>query len=348
MGITIYFKGSLSDSGKINSLVAEVEDICKIMDWEYSILNEDWSQPEYAEIIHEGDGSKIEGNLGLKGIGFQPHEKSEWVNLYFDRFGILTSIHSKALQLQDKSDKKSESWNWVKTQFAPVNTHIAIVKLLRHIKKNYIYDLEVKDEGEYWDTDNVEILTSHINNIFKAMDILEEKFENSRPNLPEEQMSSEEYADYIAKLIENTTLETEIKLRGGKMWKSEDVDPDLDNEFMKNVIAFENADKEPQVPMRSLFPTDYKFPPAETMTDDEINLKLNEIQDILSNHNIEFGFAEELPDKVLYKYLTEEYIKNETIGATVIPGFTWTLDGCSGDCDSCFQKEFCDTAKEVD
>lgn len=347
MGITIHFKGSLSDIGKLDNLVTEVEDICKIMNWEYSILEDDWSEVEDARMIHENDGLKIEGNLGLKGIGFQPHEKSEWVNLYFDKNGTLTSIASKASQLQDRSFSVNENWNFVKTQFAPVKTHIAIIKLLRHLKKNYIPDLEVKDEGDYWDTDNVEKLTLHINTIFKAMDIVEKKLETAQLNLPEEKMTSEEYADYIDKLIENSTLETEIKLRGGKMWKSENIDPHLDNAFMKHVLAFEDADRDSEIPARSLFPDDYTFPKAESMTDEELNNKLDEIESILYNHNIELGFANEIPDKVLYNYLIE-FIKKDSVSATVTAGFTTVLDGCTGDCESCFQKEYCDTAKELD
>ncbi len=347
MGITIYYRGLLTDPGKLSKLVSEVEDICRIMNWEYRILDDDWSKPDDAQIIKDDEGVRIKGNLGLKGIGFKPHEKCEWVDLYFDRNRILSSIGTKSLQLQDQSDKNNKSWNSVKTQFASVKTHIAIVKMLRWLKKNYMHDLEVSDEGEYWDTDNADLLYTRRTSIFMAMDSIEDKLNNTQLEKPTPHMSEEEYADYIAKLLENINLETEIKLRGGEIWKSEKIDPYIDNIFMKNVLAFEEADETPEIPMRSLFPADYKFPSVESMDDNQIARKLKEISDILASHNIGYGFANDLPDRVLYKYLTEDCIQNDTISASVSAGFTWVLDGCSGDCESCFQKEYCSTAKEM-
>lgn len=241
MGITIHFRGSLTDLDKINKLVSEIEDICKIMNWEFRVLDDDWCKPDDAQIIKDGDGIGITGNLGLKGIGFKPHEECEWVDLYFDRNRTLSSITTRRLQLQDQSDTHNNNWNSVKTQFAPVKIHIAIIKLLRWLKEKYIHDLEVSDEGEYWDTDNPDLLHSHKETISMTMTSLEEKLNTTQFDIPDEQMSEAEYADYIAYLLENRSLETEIKLRGGKMWKSEKIDPYIDNAFMKNVLAFEEA-----------------------------------------------------------------------------------------------------------
>ena len=100
--------------------------------------------------------------------------------------------------------------------------------------------------------------------------------------------------------------------------------------------------------MRSLFPADYEFPPVESMNDDQIAKKLQEISETLSKNNIEFGFANKLPDAVLYKYITEDCIKNDTVNPSVTAGFTWVLDGCSGDCEGCFQKDYCSTSKKLE
>ena len=45
-----------------------------------------------------------------------------------------------------------------KTQFADIETHVWIIGLLRYLKKRYLSNLEVKDEGEYWDTEDLEKL----------------------------------------------------------------------------------------------------------------------------------------------------------------------------------------------
>ena len=68
---------------------------------------------------------------------------------------------------------------------------------------------------------------------------------------------------------------------------------------------------------------------------------------ILSRHNVAFGFVADLPDEVLYTYLVEDCIPNESVGAAVNVGFTLTLDGCDGRCPGCFQEPYCATAREV-
>ena len=40
----------------------------------------------------------------------------------------------------------------VKTQFAGPDTHAALVLLLKYLEKKYFRDMEVYDEGEYWDS----------------------------------------------------------------------------------------------------------------------------------------------------------------------------------------------------
>ena len=142
-------------------------------------------------------------------------------------------------------------------------------------------------------------------------------------------------------ILENKSLETDISLQGGNIVKGEDIDPKLENAFLKNVLAFEEADKEPPIPMRALFPDDYEFPAASSMSGEELSRKIQEIAGILSMHNVEFGFANDLPDEVLYTYLVKECIPNDSVSATISEGFTWYLDGCDGGCDECFQNKYC-------
>lgn len=147
--------------------------------------------------------------------------------------------------------------------------------------------------------------------------------------------------------IENQGLEEQITLKGGLMGTEEDIDPHVHNQFLKNIIAFEEADELPHMPMRSLFPSDYEFPPGSSMSDEEVSRKLEEIEELLDRHNVAFGFANKIPDRVLYRYLVEECIPNETVTQATHAGFTWTLDGCDGSCEDCFQKDYCPTPEEL-
>lgn len=202
MGITIHFKGLLTDLNEVYNLIAEVRDICEIMKWEYRVINEDWQIAAKPSIKKKDNGLCIEGHLGLKGISFDPHADSESVQLYFDSFGNLTSLFLRAMQLQDGTIGINENWNWVKTQFAPIHTHVVIIKLLRHLKTKYIHNLEVSDEGGYWDSGDMEQLVSCRNFIFGAMKMLEEGLEKSSLKSDEKISTEEELVDYISRVFE--------------------------------------------------------------------------------------------------------------------------------------------------
>ena len=148
-------------------------------------------------------------------------------------------------------------------------------------------------------------------------------------------------------ILENQSLEVEIGLRGGQVFKAEDVEPQIENAFFKSILAFEEADKEEPLPLRSPFPADFEFPLASAMSAEQLSRKLGEIQEVLSRHCVAFGFAEGVPDEVLYTYLVEECIPEETVTAAASAGFTFVLDGCDGNCEGCFQAPYCAAASEI-
>jgi len=108
----------------------------------------------------------------------------------------------------------------------------------------------------------------------------------------------------------------------------------------------ESGTEEP-LTIRSLFPEDYTFPPDTTMDSRELSRKLEEIRQILAARNIEFGFIGDLPDRVIYRYIVNECIVHDAIAPSAADGFTMVLDGCDGVCDSCFQKVYCETGREL-
>ncbi|MFP4013174.1 MAG: hypothetical protein ACLFVQ_03745 [Chitinispirillaceae bacterium] len=147
-------------------------------------------------------------------------------------------------------------------------------------------------------------------------------------------------------LKENARLEKELEDRGLKSSKFEECDPQIENEFLKSILAHEKACEGEMIPVRSLFPSDYELPSADSMSDTEIREKIIDIEKILSEHNVEFGFAHKLPASLLYNHLVE-YITEDTVGPEVIEGFTWVLDGCTGVCEECFQLDYCESGQEI-
>jgi len=85
----------------------------------------------------------------MKGIVLYPSEDCEPVRLEFDR----------DLYVQE----------YTKTQFAGVDMHLKVVELLR-VLKPFFRALRVQDEGEYWETGDVRILTEHMDTIHHVIE----------------------------------------------------------------------------------------------------------------------------------------------------------------------------------
>lgn len=157
MGITIHYRGTLADTGKIRMLIEEMTDIAETLHWPYSVLDDDWSKPVTADIVHGADGVKIVGNLGLQGVVLTPHPQCEPLMLCFDAEGNLRDPLTIILLLNGELPPEL-AWAATKTHFAPPEVHVTLVKLLKYLQTRYMPDLEVHDEGEYWETSDGQIL----------------------------------------------------------------------------------------------------------------------------------------------------------------------------------------------
>ena len=170
MGITIHYQGTLNDTRQINQFKDELIDIAKSMGWEWDSLDEDWNKPNTAKLIHQKNRAEIKGHLPLKGISFIPHPDSEAVSFYFDGKGKLQTPIGMVLINEGKIEY--DGFVSVKTQFAPPEVHITIIKLLKHIKKKYISNLKVRDEGEYWETGDENILKQRLEFLGQKINLL--------------------------------------------------------------------------------------------------------------------------------------------------------------------------------
>jgi len=161
MGVTIHFQGTLKNAKMVYALVDELIDISKSMNWHWDVIDEDWSKPSTAKLSKESDVTEIVGHLSLKGISINLHPDCEPLSLFFNSTGRLTNPMSILLG-QDVKKRKQDDYSFVKTQFAPPEVHITIVKLLKYLKQRYMPDLNVIDEGEYWQSEDKEKLIKKI------------------------------------------------------------------------------------------------------------------------------------------------------------------------------------------
>jgi hypothetical protein len=198
MGITIHYKGKLKNPALVYSVTDELKDISEIMKWDYSIMDKDWDEPMTAELLHHENRVEIKGHLPLKGIRINLHLNCESLSILFDKDGYLQSV--LGMVLHNKEIKKSESYYlFVKTQFAPPEIHIAIIKLLKYLKNKFIPDLEVIDEGSYWETEDQELLIQKISFLNRKMDQVEELISSIKDEF--NHLSTEEAINLLEKTL---------------------------------------------------------------------------------------------------------------------------------------------------
>lgn len=199
MGVSIHYRGRLNDVGQVAVLCDELADVAAVVGWQSTRLDDDWERPADARLHGSPAGARIDGHLGLKGIQIQPGSGAESLSFFFDREGELRCPVSMALILEGTLDPE-DAWVSVKTQFPSPEIHVWIIGLLKYLNKRYISDLEVSDEGQYWETGDIRILK-------EKMDFINEKIEHISRELPSSHfadvsgLSAEEIATRIEHLL---------------------------------------------------------------------------------------------------------------------------------------------------
>ena len=179
MGVTIHYKGKLNSADDINSFCEEMEDIAKSMGWKHTVIDK----------FDKNDKTPV------KGIIIRPHEKSESLQLISDQHGNLRNVFAFEFAGEDS---ELTYLNFIKTQFAPVEIHISVIKLLKYIHKKYISNLDVYDEGDYWQTGDPKVLKGKIDFLNTALNHLESVLNSIEF---EKDSSAESIADKIEEVL---------------------------------------------------------------------------------------------------------------------------------------------------
>lgn len=156
MGVTIHFEGQLSSANEFHKVIESAQRFAEINGLEHFFFEE---ENKLLQRVKEEQDWDYEGPT--KGIQIQPDDNSDPLVLEFD----------KNLYLQE----------YCKTQFADISVHILIIELLRQIQP-YFTTIKVEDEGEYWETSDINILQQHLDNCFQAIE--DAKNENSKLDGP--------------------------------------------------------------------------------------------------------------------------------------------------------------------
>lgn len=140
MGLTICYRGTLRNPNDIEVFLEDVDDICMEIGWP--------SMP-----IHRS------GIMPAKGIMITP-AGSEPIWLTFLQNGNLYDpshfIYTTRPELE-VVNAEMRKWIFTKTQYAGVDTHMAIIKFFRYLCMKYFEDFELQDESKYWETDDITV-----------------------------------------------------------------------------------------------------------------------------------------------------------------------------------------------
>ena len=115
--------------------------------------------------------------------------------------------------------------------------------------------------------------------------------------------------------IENDFLKLKLKAQFGDaffMDSNADLPPEIENQFLKNMIAFEDAhaNAEYTTVYESIGKPDYK--PADELSAAQITAELERITAIMDEHHIALDICDgPYTDEVIYKFITEELFGQE-------------------------------------
>jgi len=146
MGITVHYEGTLRSERDLEAVLGLVRGEADAAGWAVEDVASDDATLE--RVIDEEERD-YKGRV--RGLVVRPHEEAEPLHFVF----------GDDLFMQD----------YCKTQFAGVETHIAVVALLRKLAPHF-RRLDVIDDGELWDTRDVRRLRALMEGFDKALAVL--------------------------------------------------------------------------------------------------------------------------------------------------------------------------------
>jgi hypothetical protein len=189
MGLSFHYSGSIANPEFLPELIEEVLDIAKIYGWKNSIYKTSFPNNSLSGVDDYSDE--------IFGVSITP-PGCETINICFLSNGKMSS--PSHLKFFGKSNDQAESpflyLISVKTQFSNPLIHATIIQMFKHLNNCYFSDFNFSDEGQYWETNDEEILK---NNFAKNNAILS-NFSLGLETLPMD--ANESFEDYFLRLFE--------------------------------------------------------------------------------------------------------------------------------------------------
>jgi hypothetical protein len=153
MGVTISYRGSLKDLDRVEDFEDRALDLALELGGQARI----WRT-----------NSDNDPRRTVRGILLNLYPGQETTSLLIAPEGWL--INLVEIEEAEKGQLAEPPWCFVKTQFGPIEGHVALVEMLAALQREFLPDLEVHDEGEYWETRNLATLTAKLGYVQAAVD----------------------------------------------------------------------------------------------------------------------------------------------------------------------------------
>ncbi|MGB7344848.1 MAG: hypothetical protein WBD20_11575 [Pirellulaceae bacterium] len=157
MGITIHYRGTMDDVDQVEAM----ED--RVLDLVFSLGGRATIWRSYADDDHD---------RVVRGLMIEMEPGQDTFSLLVSPEGHLTPLFQ--IEEAEKTPFQEPPYCFVKTQFGSLQGHIAIVHLLDAIRQNYCSNLEVTDEGEYYEDRDIHKLSQKMQFLRSAISSMAE------------------------------------------------------------------------------------------------------------------------------------------------------------------------------
>ena len=137
MSLTISYRGKLRNPLELDSILDDVSALCIEIGWHFMPIHRSNVMPARGVMITPPGCEPI-------WLTFLDTGK-----LYDPSHFIYTSSPDL-----EKVDEELGQWITAKTSYGGPDTHMAIIKLFRYLNLKYFELFELRDQSQYWETDN--------------------------------------------------------------------------------------------------------------------------------------------------------------------------------------------------
>lgn len=155
MGVTIHYRGRLADMDRVEDFEDRVIDLVLELGGNVRL----WRSAD------DADPSRM-----VRGLFVDLAPGQETTSLLLSPEGWL--VHLFQIEEAEKGLLDEPPWCFVKTQFGSIEGHVALVELLTALKAEFFADLEVSDEGGYWERRDLNELQQKMAFVQHAIDAL--------------------------------------------------------------------------------------------------------------------------------------------------------------------------------